>query len=34
MRVSLTLEIRHSPHRPQAWQELFEDCLWLFEQGE
>jgi alkanesulfonate monooxygenase SsuD/methylene tetrahydromethanopterin reductase-like flavin-dependent oxidoreductase (luciferase family) len=34
MRVSLTLEIRHSPHHPQSWQELFEDCLWLFEEGE
>ncbi len=34
MRVGLTLEIRNSPHRPQPWRELFEDCLWLFEQAE
>ncbi len=34
MRVGLTLEIRHSPHRPQPWRALFEDCLWLFEQAE
>ncbi|HYJ23188.1 MAG TPA: LLM class flavin-dependent oxidoreductase, partial [Solirubrobacterales bacterium] len=34
MRVSLTLEIRQSPHRPQPWRELYEDCLWMFEQAE
>jgi alkanesulfonate monooxygenase SsuD/methylene tetrahydromethanopterin reductase-like flavin-dependent oxidoreductase (luciferase family) len=34
MKVALTLEIRNSAHRPQPWRELFEDCLWLFEQAE
>ncbi len=34
MRVGLTLEMKASPHRQQAWTELWEDCLWTFEQGE
>lgn len=34
MRVGLTLEMRQSPERPQPWTELWEDCLWLFEQAE
>ena len=34
MRVGLTLEIRNSPHRPQTWRELWDDCLWLYQQAE
>lgn len=34
MRVGLTLEMRKSPHRDEAWADLWEDCLWMFEQGE
>lgn len=34
MKVSLTLEMRRSPHREQDWAELWEDCLWLFEEAE
>mgnify|MGYP001212027582 CR=1 FL=1 len=34
MRVGLTLEMKASPHRTQSWTELWEDCLWTFEQAE
>ncbi len=34
MRVALTLEMRRSPHREETWQELWGDCLWMFEQAE
>lgn len=34
MRIGITLEMRKSPHRDQAWPELWEDCLWFFEQAE
>lgn len=34
MKVGITLEIRRSPHRDQSWQELFEDCLWFFQECE
>ncbi|QDQ97508.1 LLM class flavin-dependent oxidoreductase [Tomitella fengzijianii] len=34
MRVALTLEMRRSPHREQSWTDLWEDCLWTFEQAE
>lgn len=34
MRVSLTLEIRQSPLRPQPWSELFDDVLWTFTEAE
>lgn len=34
MRVGLTLEMKASPHRPQPWPQLWEDCLWTFEQAE
>ncbi|WP_235735882.1 LLM class flavin-dependent oxidoreductase [Nocardioides alcanivorans] len=34
MRVGLTLEMKASPHRDQSWTDLWEDCLWTFEQAE
>lgn len=34
MRVGLTLEMRKSPHREEAWTQLWEDCLWTFEEAE
>lgn len=34
MRVGLTLEMRKSPHRDESWNDLWEDCLWTFEQAE
>lgn len=33
MRVGLTLEMRKSPHRDESWTDLWEDCLWTFEQA-
>lgn len=34
MRVGLTLEMKPSQHRNQSWAELWEDCLWMFEEAE
>lgn len=34
MRVGFTLEIRRSPHREQAWTDLWDDCLWAFQEAE
>lgn len=34
MRVSLTLEMKASKHREQAWPQLWEDCLWTFERAD
>lgn len=34
MRVGLTLEMRKSPYREESWQQMWSDCLWLFEQAE
>lgn len=34
MRVSLTLEMRQSPHRRQSWRELWDDVLWTFTEAE
>lgn len=34
MNVGLTLEIRRSPHRDETWEQLWEDCLWTFEEAE
>src|SRR5690625_6293851 len=34
MKVGITLEMRQSPHRQQEWSDLWEDCLWFFEEAE